>query len=99
MHCYRPHFFGQPLDEVSLWKLESLIFFLKKMALFQVVSYAQVYEHHDDCDTTDISFHTFYPYNYGKDVCVGLEIDGECIGTQRQRQRNKDKDKETEKDI
>ena len=33
----------------------------------------EVTEYNDPCLTVDVLYPTFYPYNYGKDVCVGLE--------------------------
>jgi len=60
VHCYRPHFYGQPLEEVKV--------------------YALVKEWNDECKTVDVSYPTFYPYNYGKDVCIGLDPNGNCNG-------------------
>ena len=33
---------------------------------FQVPSYAFVTEHGDACDTVDVTYALFYPFNYGK---------------------------------
>ena len=54
--------------------------FLYHSYVFRSVVYAMVHEFNDECETIDISFPTFYPYNYGKDVCEGLDGSGECIG-------------------
>ncbi|XP_023337870.1 putative vacuolar protein sorting-associated protein TDA6 [Eurytemora carolleeae] len=42
--------------------------------------YTFVTEHLDSCSTVDVTYSMFYPYNYGKDVCVGLEEFGFCVG-------------------
>ena len=42
--------------------------------------YALVKEWNDVCETVDVSYPTFYPYNYGKDVCIGLDPNGNCNG-------------------
>ena len=36
------------------------------LSWFQVPSYAFVTEHDDACDTVDVSYALFYPFNYGK---------------------------------
>ena len=35
---------------------------------FQVSAYAIVTEYGDTCNTVDVKFYMFSPYNYGKDV-------------------------------
>jgi hypothetical protein len=52
-------------------------------ALADTPVYVLVVEHKDECDTIDISYRTFYPYNWGKDVCVGIEVNGKCLGGQQ----------------
>ena len=47
---------------------------------FQIKVYALVKEWKDECNTVDVSYPTFYPYNYGKDVCIGLDPNGHCNG-------------------
>jgi len=49
----------------------------------QVPSYAFVTEHNDSCSTVDVTYTLFYPFNYGKDVCIGLEVGGSCVGDLR----------------
>lgn len=35
----------------------------------------------DEMETVDVSYALFYPYNYGKWVCVGIEMgDNKCLG-------------------
>ncbi len=34
----------------------------------------------DDCNTIDVKFNTWYPYNYGKDVCLSFDPNGFCLG-------------------
>jgi len=46
----------------------------------QVPSYTFVTEHNDSCSTVDVTYTFFYPFNYGKDVCVGVESGSLCIG-------------------
>jgi len=46
-----------------------------------VPSYVFVTEHNDSCQTVDITYSLFYPFNYGKDVCLGVEAGGACIGS------------------
>lgn len=44
-------------------------------------------EHGDPCNTIDMSFPTFYPFDLGKEVCVGYETSEEghkCIGETEQ---------------
>ena len=41
-----------------------------------------VKEWHDECDTVDVSYPTFYPYNYGKNVRIfGTEVGKPCSRT------------------
>ncbi len=43
--------------------------------------YTHIREYDDDCGTVDVKYTVFYPYNYGKDVCIGiLHDDGSCQG-------------------
>ncbi len=43
--------------------------------------YTHIREYDDDCTTVDIKYTAFYPYNYGKDVCIGIpHPDGSCTG-------------------
>jgi len=60
VHCYRDHFYGQPIELVK--------------------SIALVKEWNDECNTIDVSYPQFYPYNYGKDVCIGFDPNGHCNG-------------------
>ena len=39
-----------------------------------------VKEYSDECNTIDINYPLFFPYNYGKDVCIGLDPNGVCLG-------------------
>ena len=48
--------------------------------LAQVELYALVREYNDSCNTIDVRFATYYAYNHGKDVCIGLDPTGVCIG-------------------
>jgi hypothetical protein len=48
--------------------------------LTQVNLYAIVKEWNDTCNTIDVRFATYYAYNHGKDVCIGLDPSGICIG-------------------
>ena len=52
---------------VSLWKFCSTT-----VPWSQVPSYAFVTEHGDACDTVDVTYALFYPFNYGK-VEVNLQ--------------------------
>ena len=46
-----------------------------------IINQIKVKEYDDACLTTDVIYTTFYPYNYGKDVCVGLEsVNHTCYG-------------------
>jgi len=54
--------------------------FFYGQSLDQVPSYAFVTEHQDRCNTVDVTYTFFYPFNYGKDVCVGLDTAGVCLG-------------------
>lgn len=36
-----------------------------------VPTYVFVKDYQDACGTVDVAYRSFYPYNYGKDVCVG----------------------------
>ncbi len=47
---------------------------------FKVPTYAVVTDHGDACNTVDVFYFTFYPYNYGKDVCFGIGYGPFCIG-------------------
>ncbi|TRY68262.1 hypothetical protein TCAL_03822 [Tigriopus californicus] len=38
--------------------------------LDQAKLYVQVIEYGDECETIDVAYPTFYPYNHGKDVCI-----------------------------
>ena len=45
--------------------------------------YTHIREYGDECNTIDVSYKVFYPYNYGKDVCIGVpQDDGDCVGYQ-----------------
>jgi len=57
--------------------------FFSGESLDDVPVYTFVTEHSDACSTIDVSYRFFYPYNYGKDVCVGLEEFGICLGSVR----------------
>jgi len=46
----------------------------------EVPSYTFVTEHNDSCSTIDITYTFFYPFNYGKDVCVGIGDVSGCLG-------------------
>lgn len=50
----------------------------------QPLQYSPVYtfvtEHNDSCNTVDVTYAVFFPFNYGKDVCVGLDQFGVCLG-------------------
>jgi len=54
--------------------------FFSGQPLDQVPSYAFVTEHNDSCATVDVTYSLFYPFNYGKDVCVGIDTGGLCLG-------------------
>ena len=43
-------------------------------------NFALVKEWNDECNTIDVSYPQFYPYNYGKDVCIGFDPNGHCNG-------------------
>eukprot|EP00092_Neocalanus_flemingeri_P017694 GFUD01019140.1.p1 GENE.GFUD01019140.1~~GFUD01019140.1.p1 ORF type:complete len:354 (+),score=85.06 GFUD01019140.1:245-1306(+) len=49
----------------------------------QVPSYTFVTEHKDSCNTVDVTYTLFYPFNYGKDVCLGIESGSSCVGSWR----------------
>jgi len=57
--------------------------FFSGQSLNESKVYTFVTEHEDDCSTVDVSYTFFYPFNYGKDVCVGLEEFGICFGEVR----------------
>lgn len=47
-----------------------------------VPTYVFVKDYQDACGTVDVAYRSFYPYNYGKDVCVGKYERGgksECV--------------------
>lgn len=46
----------------------------------EVPTYVFIRDYQDACGTVDVAYRTFYPYNYGKDVCVGIPVAGECEG-------------------
>ena len=50
------------------------------LIVFQVRVIALVKEWNDECNTIDVSYPQFYPYNYGKDVCIGFDPNGHCNG-------------------
>ena len=50
-------------------------FFLQKLK-----PYAIAKEWGDECNTIDVRFGTWYPYNYGKDVCLSVDPYGFCLG-------------------
>ena len=50
------------------------------LIVFQVKVIALVKEWNDECNTIDVSYPQFYPYNYGKDVCIGFDPNGHCNG-------------------
>jgi len=54
--------------------------FFSGQPLSQVPSYTFVTQHNDSCNTVDVTYSFFYPYNYGKDVCIGLDSNGFCLG-------------------
>jgi len=54
--------------------------FFSGQALSEVPSYVFVTDHQDSCDTVDVTYTLFYPFNYGKDVCLGVEVGSNCIG-------------------
>ena len=43
-------------------------------------AYAIVTEYGDTCNTVDVKFYMFSPYNYGKDVCLGFGVGPLCVG-------------------
>ncbi|KAK3877542.1 hypothetical protein Pcinc_017750 [Petrolisthes cinctipes] len=45
-----------------------------------VPTYVFVKDYQDACGTVDVAYRSFYPYNYGKDVCVEVMLGGECDG-------------------
>ena len=47
---------------------------------FQVPSYAFVTEHGDACDTVDVTYALFYPFNYGKvKIYLFIKIRQSCL--------------------
>ena len=52
-----------------------MIFSLQKLK-----PYAIAKEWGDECNTIDVRFGTWYPYNYGKDVCLSVDPFGFCLG-------------------
>ena len=49
-------------------------------AFVKVKLYAIVKEWNDTCNTIDVRYATYYAYNHGKDVCIGFDPTGLCIG-------------------
>ena len=45
--------------------------------------YAIVRPYNDAWKTTDVVYHTFYPYNRGKDVCLGNHSQPVCDSNRR----------------
>lgn len=45
-----------------------------------VPTYVFVKDYQDACGTVDVVYRSFYPYNFGKDVCVGVTVGGVCEG-------------------
>merc|ERR1712002_316397 len=47
---------------------------------FIVPTYVFVKDYNDNCGTYDVAYRALYPYNYGKDVCIGIMKNGTCEG-------------------
>ncbi|XP_037800159.1 vacuolar protein sorting-associated protein 62-like [Penaeus monodon] len=45
-----------------------------------VPTYVFIKDYHDACGTVDVAYRSFYPYNFGKDVCVGVPVGDVCEG-------------------
>lgn len=50
------------------------------LPLDQLHPYAIAKVWNDSCNTIDVKFNTWYPYNYGKDVCFSIDPNGFCLG-------------------
>ena len=46
----------------------------------QAKVYVQVKEWGDDCNTIDVVYPVFFPYNFYHDVCAGIDPNGNCLG-------------------
>ncbi len=49
--------------------------FFYGQALDDISVYVHVHEYGDECNTVDVKYSVFYPFNFGKEVCVGLPDD------------------------
>ncbi len=60
---------------------EDFFFGQPAVALEELPVYTHVREYGDPCSTVDVRYAVFYPYNYGKDTCVGIALDeNTCLG-------------------
>lgn len=48
-----------------------------------VPTYVFVKDYKDSCGTFDVAYRGFYPYNYGKDVCIGTIDNDICHGVKQ----------------
>jgi len=59
------------------------VFYGQNVAKGGVPVYAIVRDYQDAWNTIDVVYHTFYPYNRGKQVCVGiLTAKSKCLGNE-----------------
>jgi len=49
------------------------------MPVDQLKPFAIAKVYNDECNTIDVGFNTWYPYNYGKDVCFSVDPNGFCL--------------------
>ncbi|CAL4063394.1 unnamed protein product [Meganyctiphanes norvegica] len=56
------------------------LFFGERVENGGVPCYAYVKDWQDACETVDVSYRFFYPYNFGKYICIGIPINGSCDG-------------------
>lgn len=71
----------EPLDCPSCYNLG--MFFGQAIENGGVPTYTIYREYDDAFKTLDVSYFAFYPYNRGKDACVGVPINGSCAGAEK----------------
>ncbi|XP_059352054.1 uncharacterized protein LOC130688756 [Daphnia carinata] len=71
----------EPLDCPSCYNLD--MFFGQAIENGGVPTYTIYREYDDAFNTLDVSYFAFYPYNRGKDACVGVPINGSCAGAEK----------------
>lgn len=71
----------EPLDCPACYNLD--VFFGQSINNGSVPVYTIYREYDDAFNTLDVSYFAFYPYNRGKDACVGVPVNGSCVGAEK----------------